>query len=98
MEYLFSKHDDGSRVYHIIEMIPTSGKFAGMVVDVRYKALEYVDNHKAYLSDIVASCDYIVGGKKVNVGGYGLFDMAGNPLKKDDLQSFLEQLVKAGDL
>ena len=98
MECLFSKWCDGSRVYHVIEVIPNSGKFAGMVVDVRYKALEYVDNHKSYLSDIVSSCDYIVGGKRVNIGGYGLFDMAGNPLKKDDLQQFLEQLVKAGDL
>ena len=98
MEYLFSKHDDGSRVYHIIEIIPNSGKFAGMVVDVRYKALEYIDNHKSYMSDIVASCDYIVGGKRVNIGGYGLFDMAGNPTRKPDLQQFLEQLVKAGDL
>lgn len=88
MECLFSKYSDGSKVYHIIGVIP----------NVRYEALDYVDNHKTYMSDIVASCDYIVGGKRVNVGGYGLFDMAGNPVRNDDLQQFLEQLVKAGDL
>ena len=98
MEYLFSKWSDGSKVYHIVEIIPSSGEFAGRTVEVKYRSLDYVDSHTTYLSRIVASCDYIIGGKKINIGGYGLFDMNGDPIRKPELQEFLEKLVKAGDL
>ena len=98
MEFLFSKWSDGSKVYHIVEIIPSFGKFAGMTVEVKYRSLDYVDSHTTYMSRIVASCDYIVKGKKINIGSYGLFDMNGNPVQKPELLQFLEGLVRAGDL
>ena len=99
MEYLFSKFSDGSRIYHIIEVIPSSGEFSGMVVDVKYsKPLNYIGTHTSYMSNIISSCDYIIGGKKININGYGLFNMNGEPVRKPDLQLFLEGLVRAGNL
>ena len=97
MEFLFSKWSDGSKVYHVVEIIPSIGKFAGKVVGVRYKELDYVESHTPYMSSIISSYDYVIDGKKVNVGGYGLFDMAGNPVQKPELQQYVERLVRAGD-